>query len=77
MENENLTNEWVRDTISKILDNGLEAAKEAKENRGDPFAAGRRLAYYEVLDILQSALDARGQDLAYYRLDIDLLNTIE
>ena len=39
-------------------------------------AAGRRLAYYEMLDILRTELDVRGQDLKEFGLDTNLENQI-
>ena len=38
--------------------------------------AGRKVAYYEMLDILKTELDIRDQDLKEFGLDIDLENKI-
>lgn len=71
-----LTKEGIKYMIARLLENANEAAEESKENKGDEFAAGRRLAYYEMLDILKSELDVRDQDLKEFGLDIDLENKI-
>lgn len=62
--------------ISRLLDNANEAVAESNENKDDQFAAGRRLAYYEMLSILKSELEVRDQDLKEFGLDIDLENKI-
>ena len=47
-----------------------------KENKDDAYCAGRKVAYYEMLDILKTELDIRDQDLKEFGLDIDLENKI-
>ena len=74
---ENFTKEWVEDLVARILEEGIEAAEDSRKNKDDVFLAGRRLAYYEVLDILHSALIARDLDPSDYGLGMDLLKTIE
>ena len=70
--NDKLTKDGIKYMISRLLKNASEAAEQSKQNREDAFSSGRALAYYEMLDILQSELDARGQDLREYGLDVDL-----
>ena len=68
-----LTKDGIKYMISRLLQNASEAVKQSKQDREDAFSSGRALAYYEMLDILQSELDARGQDLQEYGLDVDLI----
>ena len=71
-----LTKEGIKFLIARLLDNANEAVEESNKNKGDQFAAGRRLAYYEMLDILKNELDVRDQDLEEFGLDINLENKI-
>ena len=72
MMSDTLTKDGIKFVISRLLENANEAATESKKNKNDQFAAGRRLAYYEMLDILKTELDIRDQDLKELGLDIDL-----
>ncbi len=67
-----LTPEALEYIIARVIDNAKDAVNEAKENPSDEFYAGRRLAYYEVLDIIQAELDIHDQNLKEYMLDMDL-----
>lgn len=67
-----LTKESVKYLVSRLLENANEATEESRSDRSDLFAAGRKLAYYEMLDILKSELDVRDQNLKYYGLNVDL-----
>ncbi|MFR1761863.1 transposase [Frisingicoccus sp.] len=58
--------------ISRLIDNANEAVEESSKDRSDAFNQGRRLAYYEMLDILKSELDVRDVDLKEMGLDIDV-----
>jgi hypothetical protein len=71
-----LTYEGIKYMVARLLENASEAAEESKKNRDDEFAAGRKLAYYEMLDILKTELDVREQDLKEFGLDINLENKI-
>ena len=71
-----LTRDGIKYMIARLLENANEAVEESKADREDMFAAGRRLAYYEMLDILKTELDVRDQDLKEFGLDIDLENKI-
>lgn len=71
-----LTKEGIKYMVARLLENAKEAAKESKADKDDMLAAGRRLAYYEMLDILRTELDVRDQDLKEFGLDIDLENKI-
>lgn len=70
--NNMLSEDGLKYIISRLVDNAYEAAEESRNNKSNEFAAGRRLAYYEMLDILKSELDVRDQDLKDLGLDIDL-----
>ena len=61
--------------ISRVIENANDAAEEAKQNKGDDFYNGRKLAYYEILDTIKSELEAHDQDLKEFGLDIDLEKT--
>ncbi len=58
--------------ISRLIDNANEAGQDCKKDAADAFKQGRKLAYYEMLDILKSELDARDEELSEYGLDINL-----
>ena len=71
-----LTKEGIKYMIARLLENANEAVEESKNNKEDQFAAGRRLAYYEMLDILKSELEVRDQDLKELGLDTNLEDKI-
>lgn len=71
-----LTKEGIKYMISRLLENANEAVEESKENKDDAYCSGRKIAYYEMLDILKTELDIRDQDLKEFGLDIDLENRI-
>jgi hypothetical protein len=73
---DSLTKEGIQYMVSRLLENANEAVEESKKNKNDPYYIGRRVAYYEMLDILRTELDIRDQDLKEYGLDIDLENKI-
>jgi len=47
--------------ISRVLERAFESIEEAKENNNE-FNNGRKLAYYEVADIIKSELYVRDAD---------------
>lgn len=67
-----LTEEDIKYLISRLLVEASDAAKEGKANPKDSFLAGRQVAYYEMLDILQSELSIADADLKEFGLDINL-----
>jgi hypothetical protein len=71
-----LTREGIKYMIARLLENANEAVEESQENKDDAFCAGRKVAYYEMLDILQTELDVRDQDLKEFGLNISLENRI-
>lgn len=71
-----LSKDGVRYIIGRLLDYAKEAGQEAKENPQDPFYSGKKLAYVEMLDVLQSELDARDQDLKALGLDKEVLDLV-
>lgn len=73
---ETMTQDGIKYIVARLLENANEAAEESKKDREDLFAAGKQLAYYEMLDILKSELYVRNQDLKELGLDIDLEKTI-
>lgn len=58
--------------LARVIDNANDAFEEAKENAGDDFYKGKKLAYYEILDTIKNELIARDQDLKEFGLDVDL-----
>jgi hypothetical protein len=62
--------------VARIIDCANYALTEAKENEGDAFYKGRKLAYYEVLSLLQNELDLHDENLKEYGLDINLEKTL-
>lgn len=61
--------------IARVIANANEALEESKQNKGDDFYDGRKLAYYEILDTIKNELDINDQDLKEFGLDIDLEQT--
>ena len=71
-----LTKEGIKYMIARLLENANEAAEESRQEKNDQYSAGRKVAYYELLNILKKELDLREQDLQDLGLDIDLENKI-
>lgn len=67
-----ISEESLKYIIARLVDNANDAVEESNKDRGDAFNQGRRLAYYEMLDILKSELDVRDADLKDLGLDIDV-----
>nr|DAG44819.1 MAG TPA: hypothetical protein [Caudoviricetes sp.] len=67
-----MTIEFLRYLIARILENAHEATAEMKADMQDEFKSGRQLAYYEVLDIIQSEADVHELDLKELGLDLNL-----
>ena len=65
-------NEDMKYIISRIIERAYEAAEECRQANTDQFEDGRALAYYEVLDIIRSELDAHGYDLKEFGLNVNL-----
>lgn len=64
-----ISREGLQYLVGRLLQNAREIiAKEEK----DDFTAGRHLAYYEMLDILQTELYVYDEDLHAFGLDIDI-----
>ena len=58
--------------IERVVNNALEANREARENTSNEFLQGKSLAYYEILDTIKNQLEIYDQDLKDYSLDLDL-----
>lgn len=69
-----MTVESYKYILARILERAFESIEEAKENNSD-FDNGRKLAYYEVADIIKNELLVRDADLKKFGLDMDLENT--
>ena len=63
-----LTKDGIKYMIARLLENASEAAKESRADKSDMLAAGRRLAYYEMLDILRT-------ELVHHFIDTQTLST--
>lgn len=73
--NDNLTKEAMEYIIARLIDNARDAVEEDKENKNSDkelFYSGRRLAYYEVLDIIKSELNIHSADLKQFGLNFNL-----
>ena len=68
-----MTEDQILHIIGRLLENADEAVAESRKDRNDLLASGRVVAYYEMLDILQSELDAAGQDLEKFGLNLNLV----
>lgn len=58
--------------IARLVKNANDAVEESEKDKSDAFNQGRRLAYYEMLDILKNELDVRDADLKELGLDFDV-----
>ena len=58
--------------IARLVANANDAVQEGNKDRKDAFNQGRRLAYYEMLDILKSELEVRDVDIKEMGLDINI-----
>lgn len=70
-----MSEETIKFIISRVIDNANDALQEAKDNKGDEYHDGKKLAYYEVLDTIKNELIAHDQDLKEFGLDINLEKT--
>lgn len=62
-----------KDIMKYIIARLIEKANDALEEKASgEFGAGRSEAYYEMLDVLQSEIEANEENLAEYGLDIDI-----
>ena len=57
--------------VARLVENANEALTESRREPKDAYAGGRREAYYEVLDVLKSELDAHDADLSEFGLTLD------
>lgn len=75
MTTDTLTRENMKYIIARLLDNANDAAEDYKRDKSNKLLAGRKMAYYEMLDILRTELDVRDEDLGQFGLNIDLEKT--
>ena len=61
-----------KELLASLIQQGLDAFEEYRNNRADLFRAGKSLAYYEVLDVIKTKLDVEEIELSKLGLDIDL-----
>ena len=66
-----MTEESYKYILSRLLERAFESIEEAEENK-NAFDDGRKLAYYEIADIIKTKLDVRDATLEEYGLDADL-----
>ena len=69
-----LNQETLQFIIARLLKSAEETVTEQRQDPKDAFQQGKRLAYYEMLDILRSELEAHGQDLKAFGLDRKIEN---
>ena len=67
-----MSEEAIKIIIARVIDNAGDALEEARENEGDDFYKGKKLAYYEILDTIKNELDIRDRDLKEFGLDMNL-----
>lgn len=65
--------EAIKYIVARLIENANDAYSESKNDPKNDYEAGRKNAYYEVLDVLQSELDAHDFDLKEFGLDINLV----
>ena len=68
----NLTKESVAYIAARLLEKAKQARKDSDADFENDFLAGRREAYYEMLDVLKSELEIADQELKEFGLDINL-----
>lgn len=61
----------LRYVILRLLENA-DRLKSTRQTEDSEFNDGLSCAYYEILDMLKSEIDANGGDLSAYGLDVDL-----
>lgn len=69
---DNLAPEGIKYIISRLIENANEAHEDYLKDKKNDFYAGRKVAYYEMLDILKTELSVREQELKELGLDVDL-----
>ncbi len=66
-----LSEDSLRYIISRLVDNAKDAAAQSERDKSDALSQGRRLAYYEMLDIIKTELDIEDADLKQFGLDFN------
>lgn len=61
--------------IENLLNNALNAVKDAGESR-DGFYEGEKAGYYEILDTIKNQMIVDDRDLSEFGLDINLEETL-
>ena len=67
--NEKLNIEAMKYIVTRLVQNALETAKC---ERTDIFEQGKRLAYYEMLDIIKTELEVREINISEFGIDFDI-----
>ena len=67
-----INEERIKYIVSRLLERFIDAVEESDKDTKDELNMGRRLADYEVLDILRTELEVAELDLKEIGLDIDL-----
>lgn len=67
-----ISEETLKYIIHRLLEKFNIAVLDSEKDLNNEINLGRRLAYYEVLDMLKSELDIADVDLKEVGLDIDL-----
>ena len=73
---EKLDEDLMKYIIARIVERAKEAAQDVKEDSQDVLKQGRRLAYYEVLDIIKSELETADINLKDFEIDFDISETL-
>ena len=67
-----LTDYGFRFIVERIIKNAYESLNDARENPGSDYHGGHIIAHYEILDIIKTELEARGENLKDYGSDMNL-----
>ena len=70
--NKKISEEILEKIIKQLIRDADEAYAEHFKSKNDEFADGRSLAYYEMLETIQTELEANDVDLKSYHLDVNL-----
>lgn len=67
-----MNDDFLKYIIVRILEYAKEAAASSKANPDDDFNKGKRLAFYQVLSIIQNESLVEGLDMKSIGIDIDI-----
>ena len=67
-----MTEDELQYIIIRLIDNANDAVADAKKNSGSAFAMGKRLAYYEMLNVIKNELIINDADLKKFGMNFNI-----